>query len=117
MTLYNQLDEEIWLKGNYTATTGNGISGTIYSEPKMVNAFDLTNYNLKIYFYDQNRKIVHYDDCNKVVAANGTWEYLNTLGELNFDFIGEVEIQLTKTDNTEELTAIGTNGSSKLRIR
>jgi hypothetical protein len=117
MPLYNKLDDKIWIKGNYTATAGNGLTGTIYSEPKLVNVFDGTNYTAKIYFYDQNRIIVQYDDITWVSASGGTWVYLPTLGEMNFDFIGEIEIQLTKTDDTEELTAIGMNGSSKLRIR
>lgn len=117
MTLFNKLDDKLWIKGNYTATTANGLTGKIYTEAKLVNAFDGTNYTAKIYFYDQNRYIVTYDDIDWVTANAGTWVYKPTLGEMNFDFIGEVEIELLKTDESEELTAIGVNGSSKLRIR
>jgi len=117
MTLINKLDQEIWVKGNYTATSGNGLSGTIYTEPKMANAKNLTGYTLKIRLYDQNRREVFSDDCDILVAGSGTWEFLPVKGEFNIDFIGEVEIELTKSDETEELTAYGVNGSSKLRIR
>lgn len=117
MTIYNKLNQKIWIKGNYTATNANGISGTLYNESKMSTTFNGTNYTAKIILYDQNRYIVLSDDLIWVTASAGTWVYLNTSGELNFDFIGDVEIELTKTDDTEELTAIGTNGSSKLRIR
>jgi len=117
MTIYNKLNQKIWIKGNFTATTGNGISGTLYQESKMVNVFNGTNYTAKIILYDQNRYIVLSDDIDWKTASSGTWEYLNSSGKLNIDFIGEVEIELLKTDLTEELTAIGTNGSSKLRIR
>lgn len=117
MSLISKLDTEIWLKGNFTTTTGNGISGTIYTEPKMVNVKNLTNYTLKIRLYDQDKFEVFSDDVSILIAASGTWEYLPAFGKLNFDFIGEVEVELTKTDNTEELTAFGVNASSKIRIQ
>lgn len=117
MTIYNKLNQKIWAKGNFTATNANGISGTLYQESKMVNVFNGTNYTGKIKLYDQNRDEVISDAITWVSQSGGTWVYLNTSGELNFDFIGEVEIELIKTDGTEELTATGINGSSKLRIR
>ena len=115
MTYFNQLDSEVWVMGNYTDNTGEGISGTIYSEPKMANVVNLTGYTLKIRLYDQNRREVFSDDCDILVAASGTWEYLPPEGYFNFEFAGEVEIELTKSD--AELTAKGINGSSRLRIR
>jgi len=117
MALINELDTEKWIKGNYTASTGNGISGTIYTEEKMVNAKDITGYTLKIRLYDQNNQEVFSDDADILIAASGTWEYLPALGKLNFTFIGELEVELLKSDSTEELTAYGINGSSKLRIQ
>jgi predicted deacetylase len=109
------LDQEEWVKGNYTATTGNGVSFTIYTEPKMANVKNLTGYTLEMLAYDQDGVRLYLYDCDIVVAASGTGEFLPISGEFNNDFIGEVEIRLTKSG--EVLSARGLNGSAKLRIR
>lgn len=115
MTLFSRLNQEVWTIGNYTENTGQGLSGTVFTESKEVNAKDLSGYTLKIRLYDQNQREVFSDDVDILVAANGTWEYLPDAGNLNFHFIGELEVELTKSG--EELTAKGINGSSKLRIK
>jgi len=115
MVLYNKLNQEKWVKGNYTDNTGKGLSGQIFTEPKFVNGYNGTGYTLKIRLYDQNHDEVFSDDATWTTQASGIWEYLPALGKLNFDFIGELEVELIKSD--EELTAIGVNGSSMLRIR
>ncbi len=115
MTLFSVLNQEVWSIGNHTDNTGQGLSGTVYTEPKAVNAKNLTGYTLKIRLYDQNGFEVFSDDVDILVAASGTWEYLPDVGSLNFVFIGELEVELTKSD--EEVTAKGSNGSSKLRIK
>ena len=115
MVLINKLGVEKWVMGNHTDNTGEGISGTIYTEEKMVNAKNLSGYTLKFKLYDQDRFNIYSEDCDILVAGSGTWEYLPVPSVLNFQFIGDVEIQLTKSD--EEVTAIGVNGSAKLRIR
>ena len=45
-----KLDTEEWIREDYTSTSGNGISFTIYTEEKMVNTKNLTGYTLKIKF-------------------------------------------------------------------
>jgi hypothetical protein len=115
MVLISNLTQELWVKGNYTDNTTEGLSGVIYSEEKMVNAFDASGYTAKIRLYDQMHQEVFSDDIVWTTQASGAWEYLPALGKLNFDFIGDVEIELIKSD--AELTAVGVNGSSKLRIR
>jgi len=115
MVLINKLTQELWVKGNYTDNTGEGLDGVIYTEEKMVNGFDATGYTAKIRLYDQQHQEVFSDDIVWTTQASGIWEYLPALGKLNFNYIGEVEIELIKSD--AELTAFGINGSSKLRIR
>jgi len=110
-----KLDTEEWVREDYTTTSGNGISFTIYQEEKMVNVFDLTNYTLEFELYDQDGIRIVSEDCDKVVADSGTGEYLPPSGYLDINFIGEVVIVLTGTN--EQLSARGTNGSGKLRIR
>ena len=110
-----KLNTEEWNQGDYTASTGNGISFTIYTEEKMINAKNLTGYTLKIKLYDQNGDRILSEDCSILVAASGTGEFLPANGNLNINFIGEGEIELTGSG--EILTAIGTNGSGKLRVR
>ncbi len=109
------LGTEEWIKDDYTATTGNGLSFTIYTEPKMANVKNLTGYTLEFVTYDQDGNKVYTKDCDIVTAGSGTGEYLPAIGELSANFIGEVEIRLTKSG--EVLTARGVNGSAKLRIK
>lgn len=115
MVLYNKLNQELWAMGNYTDNTGKGLSGQIFTEPKFVNGYDCTGYTAKIRFYDQNGYEVFSDYITYTTQSSGIWEYLPSLGKLDFNFIGEVEIELIKSG--EQLTAVGVNGSSKLRIR
>ena len=110
-----KLDVEEWFQGDYTATTGNGISFTIYTEEKMANVKNLTGYTLEFELYDQNGFRIVSEDCDILVAASGTGEFLPANGNLNVNFIGEARVVLNKTG--EQLTAIGTNGSGKLRVR
>lgn len=112
-----KLDTEEWIREDYTSTSGNGISFTIYTEEKMVNVKDLTGYTLKIKFIDQDNHML-YDEFDCDIVGNphaGTGEFLPLIGELDINFIGEIEIELTGTN--EILSARGTNGSGKLRVR
>jgi|LWDU01.1.fsa_nt_gi hypothetical protein len=110
-----KLDVEEWNREDYTASTGNGISFTVYTEEKMVNAKNLTGYTLKLRFYDQDNVEITNFDASILVAASGTGEFLPAIGELNFNYIGEVELEMTGTN--EIISAIGNNGSAKLRVR
>lgn len=110
-----KLNTEEWSIDDFTSTSGNGISFTIYQEEKMVNVKNLTGYTLKMRLYDQDNIEVFSDDVNILSAVAGTGEYLPSQGKLTFGFIGEVEIELSKTN--EVLTSKGNNGSAKLRIR
>lgn len=110
-----KLDNEEWYQGDYTLTTGNGVGFTIYTEEKMVNVKNLTGYTLEFELFDQNGFRIVSEDCDIVTAGSGTGEFLPIDGNLNVNFIGEVRVVLSKSG--EQLTAIGTNGSGKLRIR
>ena len=113
--LIRNLDQEEWVRGDYTATTGNGVSFTIYTEPKMANVKNLTGYTLEVLAYDQDGIRLYTYDCDIVTAGSGTGEFLPISGEFNIEFIGEIEVRLTKSG--EVLTARGVNGSAKLRIK
>ena len=54
-------------------------------------------------------------DCDIVSATSGTGEFLPKIGELDTNYIGEIEVELTGTN--EMLSARGVNGSGKIRIR
>jgi len=110
-----KLGTEEWIREDYTASTGNGISFTIYTEEKMVNIKNISGYTLKIKFLDQDHFIVYEFDASVVSASGGTGEFLPKIGELNFNYIGEIEVELTGSG--EILSARGTNGSGKLRVR
>lgn len=122
MVLYNKLDIERWPKGDFTNDNANAITGTIYKKATFNSAdiFNLTGYTLTIKLYDQeSREVFTEDDSAKVLiitpASNGQWRWLPAEADLNFNFIGELKIELDKTG--ELLTAEGRNGSSILRIR
>ena len=110
------LGTEEWIREDYTSTTGSGISFTIYTEEKMVNVKNISGYTLKIKFIDQHNHMLYDEfDCDIVSATNGTGEFLPKIGELDTNYIGEIEIELTGTN--EMLSARGVNGSGKIRIR
>ena len=109
------LGTEEWIREDYTASTGNGVSFTIYTEEKMVNVKNLSGYTLKIKFLDQDGVRLYEFDASVVSAGSGTGEFLPAIGELNMNFIGEIEVELTGSG--EILSARGNNGSGKLRVR
>lgn len=121
MVLYSKLDIERWPQGDFTNVDANAITGTIYTKAtfQATDEFDLTGYALTIKLYDQkSNEIFTEDDASKVVivsATDGTWRWLPAEGDLNFNFIGELKIEVDKAG--ELLTAEGRNGSSILRIR
>ena len=111
-----KLGTEEWIREDYTSTSGNGISFTIYTEEKMVNVKNLSGYTLKIKFIDQHDHMLYDEfDCDIVNASAGTGEFLPLIGELDINFIGQIEIELTGTN--EILSARGNNGSGTLRVR
>jgi hypothetical protein len=110
------LGTEEWIREDYTSTTGSGISFTIYTEEKMVNVKNISGYTLKIKFIDQHNHMLYDEfDCDIVSATDGTGEFLPKIGELDMNYIGEIEVELTGTN--EILSARGTNGSGRFRIR
>jgi len=121
MVLFSRLDLERWPQGDFTNDNANAITGTIYKKATFQagDEFDLTGYTLTITLYDQqSREILSEDDSAKVQivsATAGTWRWLPADADLNFNFIGELKIELAKAG--ELLTAEGRNGSSILRIR
>jgi len=121
MVLFSRLDLERWPQGDFTNNSANAITGTIFTKAtfQAADEFDLTGYSLTIKLYDQkSREIFTEDDSAKVQivsATDGTWRWLPAESDLNFNFIGELKIELDKAG--ELLTAEGRNGSSILRIR
>ena len=109
------LGTEEWIREDYTSTTGSGISFTIYTEEKMVNVKNISGYTLIIKFLDQDGTIWYEFDADVVSAVGGTGEFLPKIGELDMNYIGEIEVELTGTN--EILSARGTNGSGRFRIR
>ena len=81
----------------------------------MVNVKDITGYTLEFELFDQDKNRIMSEDCDIVTAASGTGEFLPEDGEMNINFIGEATVVLSKSG--EQLTARGTNGSAKLRVR
>ena len=119
--LFSKLDIERWPQGDFTNDNANAITGTIYTKAtfNVADVFNLTGYTLTIKLYDQeSREILDEDDAAKVqivLASAGTWRWLPADSDLNFNFIGELKIEVDKAG--ERLTAEGRNGSSILRIR
>ena len=110
MTLYLKVDTPVWYKGDYTDVGGLSITGTIYSNATMVTAFDYTGYTLKIKGFNQRGEEEFSFDAAAVTEASGTWIFSPAIGNLNIDFIGDIVIELTKTDS--RLQARGRNSSA-----
>jgi len=113
---YNKLDISQWGKGDFTDVTAEGITGTIFSDETLLTAFDLTNYTLEFVFFDivTNKVVKNGLNPTIVVAANGTYRFLPVVGDLDFKFVGDVLVKLTKTGS--ELHAWGVSGSARLQI-
>ncbi|MFQ5786688.1 MAG: hypothetical protein ACE5H1_01780 [Thermodesulfobacteriota bacterium] len=113
---YQKLDQSQWGKGDFTDITGEAITGTIYTDEKLTSAFDLTGYTLELIFYDPiDRKVVKNDLAGTIVtAASGTWRFLPSDGDLNFNFVGELLMKLTKSGT--ELHAWSVSGSAKFML-
>jgi len=118
--LYLNVDQEVWPRQQYTDTAGNALTGTIYQDELMTDVFDFTNYtaDMAIRLYDKRGRVFSEDTrVTAVTAASGTWKFLVNIGEFDFNFIGEVEIELVHSSNAERLVAVGRNASAKIRFR
>jgi len=115
MVLYLQLDQEVWHKGDYTDVTALALTGTIYSNATMLTAFDLTGYTLKIKGFNQRgEEEISEKTASVVSAVAGTFRFNPSLGDLNLDFIGSLEVVLEKAGTV--ITATGRNGSADFFI-
>jgi hypothetical protein len=115
MVLYLQLDQEYWYKGDYSDVDALAITGTIYSNATMLTAFNLTGYTLKIKGFNQRgEQEISAKDATIVSAVAGTFKYLPEIGDLNFEFIGDLELELTKAGTV--ISAKGRNGSGSFFI-
>jgi len=120
VNLYLRVDQEVWPRKQYTDTAANALTGTIYSNELMTSTFDFTLWDgdMTIKLYNKDGEIFSENTrVTPVSASAGTWKFLVNLGEFDFSFIGEVEIEMVHDTNTERLIAVGRNGSAKLRFR
>jgi hypothetical protein len=115
MVLYLQLDQEVWSKGDYSDVTALALTGTIYTNATMLTPFDLTGYTLKIKGFNQRgEQEISAKDCDIVSAVAGTFRYNPALGDLNIEFIGELEVELSKSGTV--ISAKGRNGSGSFYV-
>jgi len=115
MTLYNKLTRTSWAKGDFDSGTHN-LTGTIYSNDKLTDKFDLTGYTIEVVLWDRTRGTVFKSGLTGAIvsATDGTWKYIVTEGDLSWDFTGEVHVILTKSGT--ELTAISSAESADFLI-
>jgi hypothetical protein len=115
MVLYLQLDQEVWAKGDYTDVDALALTGTIYSNATMLNAFNLTGYTLKIKGFNQRgEQEISEKTATIVSAVAGTFKYLPAEGDLNLDFVGDLELELEKAGTV--ISAKGRNGSASFVV-
>jgi len=115
MTLYNKLTRTSWVKGDFADGTHN-LTGTIYTDDRLTQKFDLTGYTIEVVLYDRVRGSVFKSGLTGAIvsATDGTWKYIVTEGDLSWDFTGEVQVILTKSGT--ELTAVGSAESADFLI-
>jgi len=113
---YSKLDFSQWGKGDFSDVAGEAITGTIFTDEVLTTAFNLTGYTLELVFYDivTNKVVKSGLVPTIVVAADGTWTFSPVAGDLDFKFVGDVLVKLTKTGT--ELHAWGVAGSTRLQI-
>jgi len=111
------MDISQWGKGDFTNVVGEAITGTIFTDETLLTAFDLTGYTLELVFFDiVTNKMVKNALVPTIVGAatDGKWQFLPVVGDLDFKFVGDILVKLTKTGS--ELHAWGVSGSARLQI-
>jgi len=114
MLLFLFLDQETWYKGDYTDDNTLALTGTIYQDANKNTVFDLTGYTLEIKGFNQRGEGEFTYDADIIAPTSGTWRFKPKIGELNTEFIGDVEIEMTKTGSV--ISAKGRNGSAALWV-
>lgn len=115
MTFYLKLTTKYWVDGDYTTTTGNGISGTIYTNEAMSSAANWSTYTTKkIRFLDHG---IEYDSdtTGLTLNADGTFTYVPPAGKLNTPGIYDVQIMVESA--TERLSTISLEGFGRLLVQ
>ena len=94
--IYLSLDQDRWFRGDFSSD--NKLTGTIYTDKNRTVAKNLTGYTIKIKMY-KSRTIG--DRFNKtadiVTAADGTFSYAVTEGDMPIWGNYEVSVELTKS--------------------
>ena len=79
--IYLALDQDRWARGNYSS--GNKLTGTIYSDKLKTTAFDLTGYTLIIRIFKRwNNTDLFNKTATIVTAASGTYSYAVAIHEM-----------------------------------
>ena len=97
---YLKLDQQQWYRDDFSDT--NKLTGTIYTDKSNTVAFNLTGYTLKIRMMRNNRWGDHFGkQATIVTAADGTWSYAVTTGDMPPPGIYNVKLELTRANRQE----------------
>jgi len=115
MVLYNKLTRTSWAEGDFDSGTHN-LTGTIYSNDKLTDKFDLTGYTIEVILWDRIADRIFKSGLTGAIvsATDGTWKYIVVDGDLSWEFTGTIIIKLTKSGT--ELTAVGSAESADFII-
>jgi hypothetical protein len=101
--LYLSLDQSEWFRDDFSAD--NKLTGTLYTDINQTSAKDLTGYTITVRLSKTNGIGRFTDFFNKtasiVVAANGTWEYAVTEGDMPRRGVYYVTVQISKSGARE----------------
>jgi hypothetical protein len=101
--LYLSLDQPKWFRNDFSDT--DKLTGTIYTDINQTTAKNLTGYTIKVKLFKENRSGERFNKtATAVVAANGTWGYAVTDGDMPPPGLYLMKIELSTS--TEQISTL-----------
>jgi hypothetical protein len=94
--LYLAADQQRWFRNDFSDE--DKLTGTIYTDINQVTAKDLTGYTIAVKLYRETHIGARFDEeASAVVAANGTWSYAVTDGDMPPAGLYLMKVELIKS--------------------
>lgn len=115
MPVYLKLNNKIWTSRDYTGTSANGISGTLYSNTALSTTVNWSTYtSYEVAGIDSNGGLAFSDTSNLTLNSDGTFTYLPPQGKIYGPDI--FEFRITVKSATERLSTLNIGDNATLRV-
>lgn len=115
MAVYLKLTTKVWVSRDYTSTTGNAISGTLYSDTALSTTVNWSTYtDYEVQGIDFDGRLSFSDTANLTLSSNGTFVYKPPQGKIYGPDI--FEFRITVKSATERLSTINIGDNATMRV-